>query len=141
LVPEALYFNGQRRKTVKIHVMLNGSVCSEQKGVCMRTMETLQSAARRLAACASRPARVILFGSYARGDADAASDVDLMVLESAFDDKAGEYLRLKEAIGRLGVGVDLLLCTEAEFQRRSQVPGTVPYWAKKEGKVLNDAAA
>jgi predicted nucleotidyltransferase len=107
----------------------------------MLTMETLQSAARRLAACAARPARVILFGSYARGDADAASDVDLMVVESEFDDKAGEYLRLKEAIGRLGVGVDLLLCAEAEFQRRSQVPGTVPYWVKKEGKVLHDAAA
>jgi predicted nucleotidyltransferase len=107
----------------------------------MLTMETLQSAARRLAATAARPARVILFGSYARGDADAASDVDLMVVESAFDDKAGEYLRLKEAIGRLGVGVDLLLCTEPEFERRSQVPGTVPYWAKKEGKVLHDAAA
>lgn len=106
----------------------------------MLTMETLQSVARRLAACAARPAKVILFGSYARGDADAASDVDLMVVEAEFDDKAGEYLRLKEAIGRLGVGVDLLLCTEPEFQRRSQVPGTVPYWAKKEGKVLHDAA-
>ncbi len=107
----------------------------------MLTMEILQSAASRLAACAARPAKIVLFGSYARGDADASSDVDLMVIESGFDDKAGEYLRLKEAIGRLGVGVDLLLCTEAEFQRRSQVPGTVPYWAKKEGKVLSDAAA
>ena len=107
----------------------------------MLTMEALQAAAQRLAASAARPARVILFGSYARGDADAASDVDLMVVESAFDDKAGEYLRLKEAIGRLGVGVDLLLCTEPEIQRRSQVPGNVPYWAKKEVKVLHDAAA
>lgn len=107
----------------------------------MLTMDTLQSAARRLVACAARPARVSLFGSYARGDADAASDVDLMVVASEFDDKAGEYLRLKAAMGRLGVGVDRLLCTEAEFQRRGQVPGTVPCWAKKEGKVLSDAAA
>ena len=105
----------------------------------MLTMETLRSAARRLTASAARPARVILFGSYVRGDADAdaASDVDLMVVEAAFDDKASEYPRLKEAIGRLGV----LLCTESEFQRRSQVPDTVPYWARKEGKVLHDAAA
>ena len=47
----------------------------------MLTMETLQLAARRLAASAARPARVILFGSYARGDADTASDVDLMVVD------------------------------------------------------------
>lgn len=107
----------------------------------MLTMEALRSAARRLVACSARPAKVILFGSYARGDADDASDVDLMVVEAEFDDKAGEYLRLKDAIGRLGVGVDLLLCTESEFQRRSQVPGTVPYWVKREGLVLNDATA
>jgi hypothetical protein len=37
--------------------------------------------------------------------------------------------------------VDLLLYSEAEFDRRNQVPGTVPYWAKKEGKVLYDTAA
>lgn len=41
----------------------------------------------------------------------------------------------------MGVGVDLLLLSEQEFERRSQVPGTTAYWAKKEGKVLYDAAA
>jgi len=28
-----------------------------------------------------------------------------------------------------------------EFDRRSQVPGTAAYWAKKEGEILYDAAA
>ena len=31
--------------------------------------------------------------------------------------------------------------TQEEFERRSQVPGTLPYWAKKEGKLVYDAAA
>ncbi|MBI3903602.1 MAG: nucleotidyltransferase domain-containing protein [Nitrosomonadales bacterium] len=105
------------------------------------TPEKLQSAVARIAASACSPARVILFGSQARGNTDSKSDLDLMVIERELPDKAAEYLRLKAAIGRMGVGVDLLLYSEAEFERRSQVPGTVPYWVSKEGKVLYDAAA
>ncbi len=104
------------------------------------TPEKLQSAVDRIVANIASPARVILFGSQARGEADNKSDLDLMVIERELPDKAAEYLRLKAAIGRMGVGVDLLLYSEAEFDRRSQVPGTVPYWAKIEGKVLYDTA-
>ncbi len=100
----------------------------------------LSRAAERLASAATRPATVIVFGSYARGDASESSDLDLVVIEPELPDKAGEYLRLKAALGRVGVGVDLLLFALPDFDRRSQVPGTLPYWAKKEGKVLHDAA-
>jgi hypothetical protein len=37
--------------------------------------------------------------------------------------------------------VDVLVFSQEEFERRSQVPGTLPYWAKKEGKLVYDAAA
>ncbi|MEF8728714.1 MAG: nucleotidyltransferase domain-containing protein [Accumulibacter sp.] len=100
----------------------------------------LSRAAERLASAATRPATVIVFGSYARGDASESSDLDLVVIEPELPDKAGEYLRLKAALGRVGVGVDLLLFALPDFDRRSQVPGTLPYWAKKEGKVWHDAA-
>lgn len=106
----------------------------------MLSLQYIVEAARRLADQASQPVKIILFGSYARGEADDASDLDLMVVERELPDKAGEYLRLRQAIGRTGVGVDLLLLTEQEFQRRSQVPGTTAYWAKKEGKLLYDAS-
>lgn len=95
----------------------------------------------RIAAAASQPVTVIVFGSYARGDACEASDLDLVVIEPELPDKGSEYLRLKAAVGRIGVGVDLLLYARSDFERRSLVPGTLPYWAKKEGRVLHDAAA
>lgn len=101
----------------------------------------LAHAAERVARAATRPATVIVFGSYARGDANEASDLDLVVIEPELPDKASEYLLLKAAVGRIGVGVDLLLFARADFERRAQVPGTLPYWARKEGKVLRDAAA
>lgn len=107
----------------------------------MLQFEQLTEAARRMAAAATCPSTVIVFGSYARGDATDASDLDLVVVQNKVEDKAGEYLRLKAAVGRIGVGVDLVLFARPEFDRRSLVPGTLPYWAKKEGRVLYDAAA
>lgn len=107
----------------------------------MLTTETILEATRRAAAAASSASRIIVFGSYARGDADENSDLDLLVIEREVPDKAAEYMKLHRAVGSIGVGVDVLVFSEEEFERRSQVPGTVPYWARKEGKVLYDASA
>lgn len=106
----------------------------------MLSLQHIADTAHRLAAQITQPVRIILFGSYARGEADDASDLDLMIVERELPDKADEYLRLREAIGRTGVGVDLLLLSEQEFERRSQVPGTTAYWVKKEGKLLYDTS-
>jgi predicted nucleotidyltransferase len=107
----------------------------------MLAQHTILDAARRAASAASSPASVMLFGSYARGDADENSDLDLLVIERDVPDKAAEDLKLHRAIGAMGVGVDVLVMSGEEFARRSQVPGTVPYWAAKEGKLLHDASA
>ncbi|MCX7242020.1 MAG: nucleotidyltransferase domain-containing protein [Burkholderiales bacterium] len=96
-------------------------------------------AARRAASAASSPASVMLFGSYARGDADARSDLDLLVIEQDVPDKAAEYLKLHRAIGSIGVGVDVLVMSGEEYARRSQVPGTLPHRVAKEGRLLHDA--
>jgi predicted nucleotidyltransferase len=107
----------------------------------MIDMETIRAAAARLVAAATSPARVILFGSYARGTADEGSDLDLMVIEQEVPDKAAEYMRLMEAVGRVapGVGLDLLIYPMSEYERRGQVPGTVLFEARVEGQVLHDA--
>jgi len=102
--------------------------------------QTLQEAVERIVAVA-RPSRVILFGSYGRGDADAGSDLDLMVIKPEVSDKYTEIIRLHEAVGSIGLGVDVLVYSEAEYQRRSQVPGTVLYWARKEGRALYEATS
>lgn len=107
----------------------------------MLSEQTILAAAKRAAAAASRPASVWLFGSYARGDADDLSDLDLLVIEDEVTDKAGEYLRIHKAIGTLGVGVDVLVFSSSEYERRSQVPGTLPNQVSREGKILYVASA
>lgn len=108
----------------------------------MLTRQEIDSAVQRVVAAANSPRRVIVFGSYARGDAGESSDLDLLVVEQQVSEKLQEYVRLRGAVGRLapGVGIDLLLCSEDEFARRSQVPGTVFYWAQKEGRVVYDSS-
>jgi predicted nucleotidyltransferase len=101
--------------------------------------QTLQQVVQRIVA-AAQPSRVILFGSYGRDDADAGSDLDLMVIKRHVDNRGEEMVRLRGAVGHIGVGVDVLVYSEAEYERRSQVPGTVLYWARKEGRPLYEAA-
>ncbi len=107
----------------------------------MLDMNTIRAAAARLAAAASSPSRIIVFGSYGRGNATEDSDLDLMVIERELEDKAAEYMRLMDVLDSIApsVGVDLLIYPLAEFERRSQVPGTVLFRAVREGRVLHDA--
>jgi predicted nucleotidyltransferase len=104
----------------------------------MLTEKTLQEVVRRLVA-AAKPSKVILFGSYGRGTATEDSDLDLMVIEPAVADVGEEMVRLHRAAGAVDAGLDILVYSEDEASRRSQVPGTVVYWAFKEGRVVYDA--
>ena len=87
---------------------------------------------------AGRPSRIILFGSRARGDADADSDLDLLVVERFLrEQERGERMvRYRAAIGRIGLGIDLLVLSEEELAARGRIRGTMPYHALTEGRTL-----
>lgn len=100
---------------------------------------TIVEAGRRIAKAAP-DARVILFGSYARGSqVDALSDIDLLVIEPEVDDVAVESVRLRRTLSGLGVPVDIVVVDEDRARRRSKVAGTVVERAIREGRVLVDA--
>lgn len=104
----------------------------------MHSPQSIELIARRVAAASSSPSKVILIGSYARGDANEGSDVDLLVLQKDFADKASEYRRLIAEVNAVAFNVDLILMREEDFEWKALVGGTLPYWAKKEGRVLHD---
>jgi len=101
---------------------------------------TISEAVARLVEVA-RPAKVILFGSYATGEATKDSDLDLMVIEPGAGNKKSDCVKLRDAVGDVGTGVDVLVFSEVEANRRGQVPGTVIYWAFKEGRVMYETSA
>ncbi len=104
----------------------------------MHSQQSIKLIAQRVAAASSSPSKVILIGSYARGDANEGSDVDLVVLQKNFADKAAEYRRLIAEVNTVAFKVDLILMREEDFEWKAQVGGTLPYWAKREGRVLHD---
>ena len=104
----------------------------------MLSQATLQEAARVLGE-AAKPARVILFGSYARGDADEGSDVDFMVIEPEVADTGAETVRLYQALRLMRLPADVLVYSEAEIERRRDWCSSAVYWAMREGKVLYEA--
>ena len=103
------------------------------------TEARLKAAVDRLVSAAD-PAKVLLFGSHARGDADSHSDVDLIVVERTVENRFEETVRLHQALAGLLLPADILLVSEAEFDERSRTPGTLEHAAAKEGRVLYDAA-
>jgi uncharacterized protein len=102
---------------------------------------TLRIATERLVT-QFHPKRVILFGSQARGTADARSDVDLLVVCS-LDTRLGSRRALMVAMDRalrgLEVATDIIVLTPEEFDRDSHIPGTVARPAWREGIVLYEA--
>ena len=99
------------------------------------TAANVQAAVERLVA-AAHPKQIILFGSRARGDADANSDVDLLIVKENVTNRYEELVELDRSLAGLTIPVDILLVSEAEFEERAAQPGTVEHVARDEGRVL-----
>jgi predicted nucleotidyltransferase len=82
------------------------------------------------------PEQVILFGSYARGDADTDSDVDLLVVMNIKGSKRRQQLQVRTALRERTVPVDVIITRPEDFVWRKDVFGTMEWPATHEGRVL-----
>jgi predicted nucleotidyltransferase len=96
--------------------------------------EVIDEAARRIAAAAPG-ARVILFGSHARGDAGPDSDVDLLVVEPRVD----EIVRLQRVLAPLRLPADVIVVSEEHVEEWGDVESSMVHDALREGRVLAQA--
>jgi len=102
----------------------------------MLTEAVIREAGETLARAARSPARVILFGSWARGEGRPGSDLDFLVIERELDSKLDEMVRLRDALPPLGVPVDVLVVSEDHARRWADVEGTMVNAALSEGRLL-----
>jgi len=86
------------------------------------------------------PAKIILFGSCARGSAGPDSDVDLLVIMDVKGSKRRQAVEIDLALSDRRFPLDLIVVTPEEFEKYRDVPGHIVYPAAREGKVLYDAA-
>jgi predicted nucleotidyltransferase len=98
----------------------------------------IDEAARRIVAAAPG-ARVVLFGSHARGQAGPDSDVDLLVIEPRVDDRLAEIVRLQRILAPLRLPADVIVVSEGHVEEWGDVESTMLHDALREGRVLAQA--
>ena len=95
----------------------------------------IEHVAQRLARAANAE-QVILFGSYARGDAREGSDVDLMIIAESDLPRFKRSRELYSLFRPYPFAMDLLVCTPEEIERGKQSLVSFVSTVLQEGKVL-----
>ena len=105
-----------------------------------RLLELLQEIMRRIRAT-TVPERIILFGSYARGEPDPESDLDLLVIVRSVEHPRRESTRIRRALRGLFVPIDVIVATPEQVDRYRDSDALIYGAALREGRVLYDRPA
>lgn len=89
---------------------------------------------------AANPVKIILFGSYAKGQVDENSDLDFLVIKKEVKARRMEMVRLSDVLRPLRIPVDVIVASETVYNEWADTPGTVLYEATKKGRVLYEMA-
>jgi predicted nucleotidyltransferase len=106
----------------------------------MIDQKTIDQAVARLLQVSPPGSQVILFGSYARGDAAPESDLDFLVIQPSVDRPHEEMVRLAEVLRPLQLGADVLVISQKKFEYWRDTPNTVYFDAAREGKTYGQVA-
>lgn len=100
------------------------------------TTDLLDHITQRLVT-ALQPEQIILFGSYAYGEPNADSDIDLLVIVSQSDEPRYRRARVAyKALRGISMPTDVLVMTREEVQRKLNVRSSFIRRAVNEGKLL-----
>ena len=99
----------------------------------------IQEIVRRILS-ASKPDKIILFGSAAAGEMTRDSDIDLLIVEPDPRDRRKESVKIDAKLAGLGYPFDVIVISTEWFEASKNVIGGIAYPANKYGKVIYEAA-
>ena len=103
------------------------------------TPEKVQMVVQRLIEVAS-PKKIILFGSYVRGDATRDSDLDVLVVTShEVESPRRESVRLRNCLSDINMPMDIVVVPFTRFQTLRQKLGLIYREADRHGKVVYES--
>lgn len=88
----------------------------------------------------SKPVKIILFGSRARGEYDNHSDLDILVICPFTGERRKIISGFLRKLNDLELAIDIIVLSPEEFECDKNIPGTIARPAWLEGKVLYEAA-
>jgi predicted nucleotidyltransferase len=101
--------------------------------------QILEELVRRIAESV-QPLRIVLFGSAARGDMAAGSDLDVLVVMPDGVHRRRTTQAIYRSLSGLGVAKDVVVVTESDVRQHGENPSLVLYPALQHGKELYNAA-
>lgn len=82
------------------------------------------------------PEKIILFGSYATGEATSDSDLDLVVIWNSDLNSHKRNLFLSRLFPKRDFSLDIFAFTKEEAEKFKDIAGTILYEAFHHGKVI-----
>ena len=101
----------------------------------MISTEQLNDITERIVRC-FEPEKIIVFGSYARGDAREDSDIDLLVVAATDLPVRERFPAIRRVLGDFPAAFDVFWKTPEEYRRWRNVVNHVVYFAEKYGRVM-----
>jgi predicted nucleotidyltransferase len=85
--------------------------------------------------------KVILFGSYVRGNMNLNSDLDILVVTGDdIENPRKESVRIRRALKGIVMSMDILVVPESKLEELTNVPGLIYREAIRNGKVVYESA-
>lgn len=85
------------------------------------------------------PVKIIVFGSYAHGNATPDSDLDLLVVLRNVEHKRKAAIEVLRALNGLPISKDVVITTLQEIEERKKSVGDIIRPAVEEGKVIYES--
>lgn len=103
------------------------------------TPQKVQRAVERIVEL-SQPRKVILFGSYVRGNMGVNSDLDVLVVTgNDVENPRKESVRIRRALKGIRMSMDIMVIPEVKFEELAHVPGLIYREALRSGKVVYES--
>jgi len=87
------------------------------------------------------PVKIILFGSFSRGDFDEDSDLDLMfIIKDDNNSIKDTQYKINSLLKDRTIPLDILVYYESDIEKKKNIIGSLPYEVVKEGEVIYDSS-
>jgi predicted nucleotidyltransferase len=114
---------------------------SDNGGSTMQLGESLKNTICDALVGLAHPEKIIVFGSYATGQADRQSDLDIAVIASDDPSITRETviqcrLALRRALNEIGLPFDFIMQSTSQFEEGSRLAGSIQQTINAEGVVI-----